>query len=168
MKIPNRSVNQIKARRSATASSLVEVIFGTAIVIPVLLVLMDAAVLLGCYFLNVTICASAARAVSMGPPSQIEPNGPRARAEKVIRDAVGTQSLFSINPKVNITESVKVPPDVDVFGGQIQGQISLQTQADVKLPFVLPEVMQLSSLRVSAIQTYPYTWIVVPKSSCKG
>jgi hypothetical protein len=146
-----------------SASSLVEVLVGMALLIPLCLVGFDLIIVLAGYLVNASVCREAARAASIGAPNSIEKGGPQARALRAVKSAEIPRGIVRI-VKVDVNEQIKPSPDADVFGGLIDGQVSVCTRAVITPPFLLPSVLRRRTVEVMSSQTYPYTWRAVPNS----
>jgi hypothetical protein len=114
---------------------------------------------------NVEMCQKAARAASLGAPSALEAGAPRERALKALNGYFQTGGFLVLQPDVQVTEKINLPPDTEVFGGQINGEVTVQIRSRFKPPFFLDGIVGVSTMEVKACQTYPFTWSVSRKTT---
>lgn len=147
-------------RRSFKAQSAMELVCGAIVLIPLVLFCIDASTVYMGQSLNSTVCRDAARAAANGPPSSICPTlTPKQRAEVVVRRTQKTEGAIRLNPEVACTENVTRVPTMP-FGGMVEGTVTVQTSVDVYPPFIIKYCVPSGAVKLSASQTYPFTWVM--------
>jgi Flp pilus assembly protein TadG len=144
--------------RSARAVTLLEMVMGLIVLMPVLLMVMDLTVITLAVQINDNAARESVRLAASGDPSQAQ-----ARAQQVIaRINAGTSgyvsnitlSQLTFNPANLLVSAAALVP----YGGVITGSVTVQTQATVT-PFVVQYVCPGPYLFNSA-QTCPVTYTV--------
>jgi hypothetical protein len=157
--------NSRKRGSTAVGTSLIEVLLGLVLIVPILLAGIDLLTIFCCSIANFSLCKEAARAASQGPPDCVVKNGPQDRAARCIAQAKLPNSIVIIHPDVEVHENLQSQPtDIAVYGGQVRGTVSVKTIADVTPMFVVPLVLGKRVIQLTAEQTYPYSWTVEPQS----
>ncbi len=137
---------------------------GLAIILPLCLIGFDLIIVVTGYLVNTSVCREAARAASIGAPNTIERGGPQRRANQSVQSAEMPRALITI-VKVNVQEQSKSAPDADVFGGVIDGQVTVRTTAKITPPFFLPAILGHKTIEVVSTQTFPFTWTTIPNTT---
>jgi hypothetical protein len=137
------------------------VLVGIAVVLPICLLGFDLVSLIIGFLINSSVCREAARAASIGAPNAIEKGGPQRRAQEALDKAQIPRSFIAVSLD-KVEEQVKIAPDADVFGGAIDGQVTVRTKADITPPFFLSSFMGHRNIEFVGSQTYPYTYTVTP------
>jgi len=143
--------------RSSVASSIIEATFCIVFFIPFVLLLVDFGLVVLVSIWNHDVCCYAARHASRGLPDAISKGAPRKRAVDALKSVVYPRTLMTIEPNIDVRETVKPIVDGDVFGGQVEGTVTVSTVAEVAPPFLLLPILGKSKISLSASQTYPYT-----------
>lgn len=144
----------------ARAQSITELLVGLIALIPVILILIDmGSLIIGSAF-NSELCRDAARAAANGPPSAIANAEPQKRAETVVnRKRIQCAGNISINSPIQVWETVREPLPAKPFGGQVDGEVTVQTSVTVRPPFLVSAIVP-HGVEIKAKQTYPYTWVM--------
>jgi hypothetical protein len=137
--------------------SIVELLAGLMVIVPVLLLCIDVATLFMGAQLNATACREAARAASNGPPSAVVSGEPQRRAETVVRRVFKTGGAVRLQPDIQCTETVRQLPDPQ-FGGPAIGEVTVQTKVAVYPPFLVSSVVGPQGVVLTSEHTYPITW----------
>jgi len=151
------------ARRKASA--VVETIFGIAFLLPLALLVIDGVFVLLAFMWNHDACCFAARTASNGPPNIVKPGEPRKRALEALSSASYPRSFMTIQPNIEVTEEVKPGTDSDVFGGTVDGTVTVATVAAAHPPFLLLGMLRQKEILVKSSQTYPFTGTLSTSSS---
>ncbi len=147
-------------QRKYNGQSLLELLAGAMVLIPIVLFGIDVAMVFMGQSMNTTICRDAARAAASGPPSSISPTlTPKQRAEAVVRRTQKAEGAIRIDPVVIVNEQVTRTPTLP-FGGIVEGTVTVQTSVDVYPPFLLGHVVEKGAVKITASQTFPFTWVM--------
>jgi hypothetical protein len=154
--------NALVLNRKRRGQSLVELVCGLLVLIPIILVLFDLAVIVLGVQLNDSTCREAARVASLGDPLTAS-----TRAQAVIDRANASGSSMLSNFKLVKCVSTVTAADIaalGAFGGPISGSVTVDTEVDIR-PFVVAVVWNGGApLTFRSEQTFPFTF-VVPNSS---
>lgn len=146
------------------AQSMIELVVGLAILVPIVLILIDIGTLIIGSAMNSDICREAARAAANGAPDQVITGTPRARAEAVINRKKQMESgNVSLKTPIRMWEQLREPLPSAPFGGPVDGEVTVQTTATVRPPFLVRAIVP-NGVDLVASQSYPYTWIMPPDS----
>jgi len=153
----------IASRQRVRGQSLVELLGGLIVLIPVLMLLVDLVVIFMAVQVNDTACRDAARAAANGRP--IDYNGKSAtsfgRAQAVVNQLnkaggyIVGPTLLPLDDGVK-TGPVNVQPPPSDFGGQYQGSYRVTTEITINLPASLPGLP--SSIKLNSRQEFPITF----------
>ncbi len=144
----------------ARAQSITELLVGLIALIPVILILCDIGTLIIGSAFNSELCRDAARAAANGPPSAIANAEPKKRAEAVVsRKRAQCAGNISINSPILVWETVRDPLPAKPFGGQVDGEVTVQTSVTVHPPFLVAAIVP-NGVELKAKQTYPITWVM--------
>jgi hypothetical protein len=158
--------------RSIKAQSFVELAAGLIVLIPILLALLDLAIIVIAIQVNDTVCRDAARAASGGRPVDFtgadgttRQANAKQRAEGVVKRA--KKSVGGFIAELNILDGDSGPtfvngaanpgPDKN-FGGAYNGSYKVTTQVKVNVPAFVPGVMQ-PQYTFNARQEFPITYV---------
>lgn len=151
-------------KRRRPGQSMVELVCGLFILIPLVLVLFDLAVIVIAVQVNDQTCRQAARAAASG-----DPNSANARAQAVVARANQqgssmmsnyTLSALVFNPASLPAQATALQYSNGGFGGTLTGTVSVDTTVDVK-PFIVPYVYSGGApLTFRSSQTYPFSYVV--------
>jgi hypothetical protein len=140
--------------------SLVELGAGLLVIIPMILVILDLAVLVIAVQTNDNACREAARIAASG-----DPNSAQIRAQSVINRAnttshgiVSNFRLISVDlSPANMASQVAA---LQPYGGTITGTVTVTTDVDVR-PFVVQWVYSGGQpLTFRSRQSFPFTYVV--------
>ncbi len=138
-------------------SSFVELVTGLLVLIPISLVLFDLAVIVIAVQINDSTCREAARVAASGNPLDAQ-----TRAMAIIDRANLKQSMasnFSL-VSVNSTISAQDIQAVGVYGGPLEGTVTVETDVQVK-PFVVQYIYNgQNPLHFRSKQSFPFTYVV--------
>jgi hypothetical protein len=152
----------VRKKTHAKGSSLVELLSGLIIVVPIVLFLIDAATIyLGSTF-NSSLCRDAARQASSGPPNAVQTNSPFDRASAVVSKSCQQAGAVRIQAltKADVQESVNSVPQAP-FGGAVDGTVTVTTTANIYPPFFLAKIIgKGNAVAVKNTQTFPFTWVM--------
>lgn len=151
----------MKSRRNnEKAQSAIELVAGAMVIIPLVLFGIDCSVMYMGQSMNASICRDAARAAASGPPTVLSPTlTPRARAEAVVRRSQKTEGAIRLDPNPIVTETVVRTP-TQPFGGMVEGTVTVRSSVDVYPPFIIRHCVNRGAVRVTAEQTFPFTWVM--------
>lgn len=139
---------------------MTELLVGLIALIPVILILFDIGTLIIGSAFNSELCRDAARAAANGPPSAIANAEPKKRAETVVnRKRSQCAGNISINSPILVWETVRDPLPAKPFGGQVDGEVTVQTSVTVHPPFLVAAIVP-NGVELKAKQTYPITWVM--------
>lgn len=157
------------AKRKCGAQSLVELAAGLMVFVPIILVMIDCAVIMIGVSTNEAACRDAARAASCGPPSalisgaqrSVGPSGsPYKRALSVVKNVYAAGGLVSISDNLNVKETLSDPTPQAPQGGPVIGEVSVETTAEVAPPFLVRIFVPNGTYQFKSTQNYPYTYVV--------
>jgi len=145
--------------RPRKGASLSEAIAAICILIPFLLIALDGAVFFAAITINDNACKEACRAASMGAPDAIKKGEPRRNALAVLQHVQPSTNLVQISPNLELTEKLQPPIPGPPFGGPVNGEVTVGTNAEVSLPFIT-KLLRRGPTIVNAKRTYAYTWVM--------
>ena len=129
--------------RRQTAQSLLEVIFGIVVLIPVVFVFLDLGIILLAVQQNETTCRNAVRAAASGAPAEAARRAKAIVDGSNIRSGGGIVSQFVLVPPVDVKVTSKPISQVDAgtgsqitAGGPILGTAQVTTEVEVR-PFIV-------------------------------
>ena len=150
------------------AQSMIELIAGLIVLVPIVLILIDIGTLVIGSAMNSDICREAARAAAMGAPDELLPGTPRDRAEAVVnRKRQQTSGAVSIKSPIQMWEDLRDPLPQPPFGGPVDGEVTVQTTVTVRPPYLVGSIVP-NGVDLTCRQSYPYTWIMPPDSQSGG
>jgi hypothetical protein len=164
----------MKQMQRRSGQSMVELLGGLVILIPVVLVLLDLAIIVIAVQVNDGACRDAARAAAAGRPVAYTnangttfPETAKSRAQGVItRAAAGAKGYISVLELVDADTHPNpvaiVAPDPQ-FGGAYQGSYQVTTHMRVNVPASIPGVTP-EFIDLNARQEFPIT-MIEPNSS---
>ena len=156
----SKSTKQIWKRRNGRGQSITEVIIGGMVLVPVVLAIIDlAVVVIGGEIVN-DLAKQAARAASSGDPVTANQ---RAQAIVARANQQGSSMLSNFtltgttfNPATLIADRNALNP----YGGTVSGTVTVSTTVDIR-PFLVPYVYSGGApLTFRSAQTYPFTFVV--------
>ncbi len=139
--------------------SLIEAMAVICLVLPFVLLLVDASVFYAGLTTNEKACREACRAASMGAPAAVRKGEPDRNAQAAIQPFVAKSFLINVSPDLKITENVRMPLPEPPFGGPVNGEVSVTTRTYITLPFTC-HVLHHTPVTVVANRTFVYTWIL--------
>ena len=143
--------------RRARGQSLMELAVGLAVLIPVILVIFDLAMIVLAVQTNDALCREAARAAASG-----DPNTMNQRATAVIKQQnLKSKGMASNYQLISLTSTASASylASLGQYGGPVNGNVTAQTQVDVK-PFVVQYAYGgQSPLQFKSSQTFPFTYV---------
>ena len=138
--------------------SLVELVVGIAVLIPIMLVIFDLAVIVIAVQMNDSTCREAARVAASGSPSDVQQRALAIVSRANVR-ASAMMSNFTLVSYSN-TAPTNYMSTIGQFGGPINGTVTIQTQVDVK-PFIVQWAYAgVSPLKFRSQQTFPFTYVM--------
>jgi hypothetical protein len=143
-------------------ASLAEAIGAICILLPFLLLALDGAVFFAAITINDNACKNACRAASMGAPDAVIKGEPRKNALAELHLSQPPSNLIQISPNIEVTENLQPPIPGSPFGGPVHGEVTVETKAEVSLPFIT-KLLRRGPTIVSARHTYAYTWLMPPE-----
>ena len=151
----------LKAPRRSSGQHIIELMAGLMALIPVIMVLIDIAIILTAVNINDSVCRDAARAAAQGDP---EPTGgdpgPIARAQAVVDQRQsqigGYITKIELLPAPDSKVVVVTSPD-PTYGGSYTGNVTVVTKIHVKVPASLPGLVP-DHVDLSSRQTFPITF----------
>src|SRR5215469_14543327 len=120
--------------RFKRGSVLIEFLVGLLVLVPVILVVLDLALIVLAVQVGDTACREAARAAATG-----DPRNARARAQAVISSGGKSAGGLVTNLRligVSSTVPVATLAQLSLYGGQVDGSVTVQTSIDVH-PFLV-------------------------------
>jgi Flp pilus assembly protein TadG len=149
-----RQASQLRVK----GSSLVELVVGLIILIPIMLVIVDIGVIVIDVQINDSTCREAARVASTGNPIDAQ-----ARAMAIINRANKTPSSMLSNFRLVNLESTVSEADMQAlstYGGQVAGTVAVTTEVNVR-PLVVQTVFSgKSPLHFYSKQSFPFTYVM--------
>jgi hypothetical protein len=155
--------------RRQKGQSLFELVAGLMVFVPIILLLIDCAVIMMGVSINDAACHDAARAASSGPPATStsgaeHPVGPASspykRALTVVKDVYSAGGLVRISHSLSVREALSDPVPQVPTGGPVIGQVTVQTTASVSPPFLLRVFVENGVFEFKNTQRYPYTYVM--------
>lgn len=149
--------------RRKLGQSTVELVTGIIIFVPIVLLLIDVALLAMCSTTNDSVCRESARAAAKVPPDQSE-----ARAQQVIVTAnnnagtVANYQLSSCTATQNAYNFIQNPPQQ---GGIVPGEVTVNTTCQVHPLTILNVIDGGKPITFNATQTFPFTYVVPQNGS---
>ena len=160
-------VTETVRRRRQRGQSLIELGAAMIVVVPVLLLLIDLAIIAIAAGLNDTVCRDSARAAASGPPASApvvynqevgSSTTPYKRALAVIKSIYATNIPAKVRDTIRVIETVQdVPPAPQ--GGSVSGYVLVQTTIDVYPPFLVRAIMP-TGIALTCSHNVPYTYVV--------
>ena len=155
--------------RRSNGQSLLELSVGLTVAVPIMLLLIDCAMIALGAGTNDAVCRDAARAAASGPPGQLiasanrtvpgaEP--PNQRAVAVIKRVYQSNLPMKLRETVNVVESVNGPVPAAPLGGPVSGKVAVQTTVDIYPPFLVGAYLGAGGLEFKSRHSYPYTYVV--------
>jgi hypothetical protein len=151
-------------RRRIKGSSLVELLAGSIILIPIFLYGIDYASVSYANTFNANVCRDACRAAAAGPPTMFcplkasDPYRPRKRAEKIITRSSQANAWIKVLPTFKMAEQILPPVPIPAYGGPVNGFVRVQTTVELTPPFLLPMVDKV--VHITREEQFPYTWVM--------
>lgn len=154
--------------RRINGQSIAELAAGMLVFVPIILLLIDCAVIMIGVSTNEAVCRDACRAASAGPPASttagshtVSPgSSPYKRALKVIKDVYAAGGFVKINETMSISESLQNPLPQAPMGGPYIGLVTVETTADIAPPFLIRVFVENGTYQFKNTQRYPYTYVM--------
>lgn len=150
------------AKRNNLGQSIIELVVGLIVAVPVLLILVDCAVLVNGAQLGDVSCQDAARIAASG-----DPNSCKQRVDvymgKVNSRLKGMVSNFELDNQGIETSPANVGPEIQMlkeYGGLVRGTVTVRTTIDVSPFFVKIVYNGKKPLVLRSQHTFPFTYIV--------
>ncbi len=153
----------IISKRQLNGSSLIELVCGLLLAIPVFILLFDSSMLVIGVQINEKVCREAARMAASGEPDSAE-----ARASFVISQAAKESPSMIADLHLVCIENTAAPGDIkyaQLNGGSISGTVAVTTVVVVKSLVVHWFFPGQHYLNFSAKQGFPYTYVFPGKGS---
>lgn len=155
----------MKIAKRDSGQSIIELVAGLIVFVPIILVLMDCAVIMIGVSTNEAACRDAARAASSGQPGQMTSGShsvgpgtpPYLRALAVVKDVYAAGGLIKISQTMAITETLQTP--LPSAGSPVMGSVQVETTADICPPFLIHLLVENGTYEFKNSQSYPYTYI---------
>lgn len=145
------------AKVRTAGQSLVELATGLIILVPVILVLVDLAIIVTAVSVNDAVCRDAARVAASGDPA--DPTLIKNRALQVIKEAYKAGG-YIIGPElVGDPVITKTKEPTPPYGGPYEGTVSVQTKIVVKVPASIPKLTP-SEVELNSRQEFPITYVM--------
>ena len=154
--------------RVKSGQSLLELAVGLIVAVPIILTLMDCALIALGASTNDAVCRDAARAAAGGPPVELSPavnrnaglaTPPNQRAVAVVKRLYHMNLPIKVRETVNVVETVNGPVPEVPLGGPVSGQVAVQTIVDIYPPFLLG-VFAGPQVTLKSRHAFDYTYIV--------
>ena len=142
-------------QRHSQGQSMVELCAGLIVLIPVIMVLVDLAIMIIAIQVNDATCRDAARAASARSPSDSDKT-----VDAIIQRVYKGGGYITGPTKINVNKLNVVAPPAGV-GGPYQGNIEVETQINVRLPATIPGVLPTTA-KFNSKQNFPYTYVEPP------
>jgi hypothetical protein len=148
-----------------TGQSLIELVVGLLALIPIVLAILDLAVIVIAVQMNDSTCREAARVAASGPP---DTQDIQQRSGAIIARAnqrgIGMMSNFQlISATSTASSSYLNGPQINngqTFGGPVNGTVTVVTEVDVR-PFIVQWCYSgVTPLRFRSSQTFPITYVI--------
>lgn len=162
-------MNRKKSKRRTSGQALVELAAGLIVFIPVILLLIDCAVIMIGVSVNEAACRDAARAASSGPPASTfstaehvvgSSSSPYKRASSVVKDVYTVGGFVSISQTLTVKEALNDPVPQAPTGGPFIGTVTVETTANISPPFLIRSVFENGNMQLKNSQRYPYTYVM--------
>ncbi len=159
----------MKVTRKSKGQSLAELGAGMMVFVPVILLLIDCAVIMLGVSANEAACRDAARAASSGPPAALSASAmhtvgpgsmPYKRALSVVKDIYAPAGMVKIKDQLTVKEGLKNPLPLAPEGGPVIGQVSVETTVEVYPPFLIRVFAENGTYTFKNTQSYPYTYVM--------
>lgn len=137
--------------------------------VPIILLLIDCAIIMIGVSTNESACRDAARAASSGPPAilaagadhNVGPAGtPYKRALAVIKNVYAAGGFVKISQTLSVKEGLQNPLPAAPQGGPVIGAVTVETTAEVYPPFLIRVFSENGVYQFKSAQRYPYTYVV--------
>jgi hypothetical protein len=148
---------QASAARTNAGQSLVELATGLIILVPVILVLVDLAVIVTAVSVNDAVCRDAARVAAAGNPA--DPTLVKNRALQVIKEAYKAGGYIVGPELVGDPDIAKTKEPTAPYGGPYEGTVTVQTKIVVKVPASIPKLTP-SEVELHSKQQFPITYVM--------
>ena len=136
-------------KKSKRAQSIVELIAGIIVLIPIVFIVIDLSIIVMASFKNESICREACRAAASSDPKDcLTP----AKAEVDKYNQPGGFATFALNGNPQTT-NVELPSSGH---GQVSGTVSLKTTATVHAPFIVG--FFVPTCKLDSEQSFPITY----------
>lgn len=151
--------------RKNSGQQIIEMAAGLLVLIPVIMGLIDIAVVLIGVNVNDTVCRDAARAAAQGNPLASPGSGSYSmdRAQAVVTQRDNQKGGYIAKIQLLTTGSdgssvnAGTPLPDPTFGGAFTGSVSIVTQTTVKIPAYIPGVVP-NQIDLKAKQVFPITY----------
>lgn len=142
--------------RNRRGQSIVELVAGVILIVPVVLLLIDLAALVLGVTSNDNLCREAARVASAGDPDQAN-----QRAQQVVAQANATKGGIIAQYVLDRAQAnvIGTRPD-GTTGGVVQGNVEVETTVVVAPPFLLNAVNNRQAFQFKTHQAFPITFYV--------
>ncbi len=144
----------VSARRHTRGQSLVELAAGLMVMLPVILVLVDLAIITTAITANDAACRDAARVAAAGEPVG---NNVEDRAKQVLKQAYQSGGYITGPTLVEAKGVGIVAPDA-TYGGPYQGKVSVETEIVVRVPASIPGITP-ENVTLHSKQEFPVTFV---------
>jgi Flp pilus assembly protein TadG len=158
IKLGNTGKTMKTVRSTTTGSSMLELVCGLMIMVPLILLVIDLAFMYEGASQNKTICREAARAAASGPPNAVSPGTPQKRADAVAQPYQHTTGPFRFATNCVVKENVLQPLPEAPYGGPVAGEVTVETTVHVSPPFIVRLICESKDIRFVASETFPYTY----------
>jgi hypothetical protein len=144
---------------SKRGSSLIEMSCALTLIIPAFLLLIDLYFLIMGYWWTASLCNTAARTASQGPPNALMPKSADIRVKEVLNS--GTESTNTTARIVNyeVTERITRLP-LPRFGGAVSGCVTVDVDSAVSPPFCLKYLLPDRRIILHMSKSCPYTYVL--------
>lgn len=158
----------MKILRSEKGQSLAELGAGMMVFVPIILLLIDCAIIMIGVSTNEALCRDAARAASSGPPGilvsgnhAVSTGGlPYKRALAVVKDIYKLGGMVKVKETLQVKEDLREPLPQNPQGGPVIGQVTVETTVDVSPPFLIRIFVENGIYEFKNTQSYPYTYVM--------
>lgn len=159
------------SKRTFRGQSLAELAAGMLVFVPIILLLIDTAVIMIGVSSNEAVCRDAARAAASGPCAEmlagpersVGPSGtPYKRAVAIVKEVYLLGGLVKVRQNPVVKELLKEPLPGSARGGPLIGQVSVQTTCEVYPPFLIRAFVEHGVYLFKNTQIYPYTYVMPP------
>jgi hypothetical protein len=155
-------------RRQRCGQSLVELVAGLAVCLPVFLAIVDMGYIAIGASANDSVCREAAQAAASGPPSTTVAPSTRALsagqsgydiAVSVIKIHQPTRVPAKVSEQPEVSEQLTDVPPPDQ-GGSVDGEISVTTTVVITPPFLVGAYFGKNGLSLTSKHVAPFTYVV--------